>query len=278
MCDTSIPKGFNGFRKKFQKHIPLFYHQSPAENQCPPAAELSEKDMTTNEKYKILHRKLKEFNKENHFRFKTKKMILREQNGILHYAFFTLQKYNAVCELGVKPLYIPSEVANFDLRLSIDLKDLGKCSRFPWGSYGNDEINFTKDIDEILSILEHGGLRWFVQFDSPEACIKTSLNKNFVRKFTINYTASACLRTVALSYLYLGDFENGKRYLLMLLAENEQYAADWYTAHKEQNPYTLQRIEQCKRSLEICETTPERWQSIFENIIIENRIALKLDK
>lgn len=58
---------------------------------------------------------------------------------------------------------------------------------------------------------------------------------------------------------------------------NEQYTADWYTAHKEQNPYTLQQIERCKCCLEICETAPERWQDIFENIIAKNRIALELD-
>ena len=43
------------------------------------------------------------------------------------------------------------------------------------------------------------------------------------------------------------------------------------------NKSTYMFIWNFKCCLEVCETAPERWQDIFENIVAENRIALKLD-
>lgn len=65
--------------------------------------------LSSNERQKILRRKLKDFNKQNGFRFVTSRIVLREQNNIVQYISFIIKQGFMTADVVTQPLYIEAE-------------------------------------------------------------------------------------------------------------------------------------------------------------------------
>lgn len=228
--------------------------------------------LSSNERQKILRRKLKDFNKQNGFRFVTSRIVLREQNNIVQYISFIIKQGFMTADVVTQPLYIEAE--SYILNVCFRINHLRKGKKRHWAEFHQSEEEFCLDVDEIIDILQNEGLRWFEYSQTPEALIQMSLDKNL--EITQGYNIHARLYTVAMSYLYIGDTEKGIMYL-------EKYIDELIEYRKTINNGTLtesdkMRIDNLLQWLDLAKNTPERLPEIFKGIIARTRLALKLDK
>ena len=209
-------------------------------------------ELSINEKRKIIRNEFKQF------KFIKPNILLRERNNILQYLQFKLKAGYMNCDIVSQPLYIPS--ATFNLSISTGIQFLGNRMRLGWGKFDRTEKEFSLDVQDMLQIISTGGMKWFEAMGVPENLIQNTLDKSF--KLTQGYAPVLRLRTVAMSYLYLGHIDEGILYMGKLMSEYSQYP---------NSEACVNSIPECQRWIDMAKNHPEELPSAFATIVAQTR-------
>ena len=228
----------------------------------------------------------KELNAKNQARKLTKKMISDEFNGLLkdngfikyesnvyikvsadiiQNITFELPPVGFTCAIAMQPLYIKDHAETTFLHLTFG----NRLSRFKiiqkeWWSY-DDPIRGITEIRELLNI---NGFPWFRQYGTPDGIIDFMTKEKLQEYGFIAFREFHQKKYLGFSLLYTGHIDEGIQSLQDMLNEITENAVEWMKEYKRQIIELIDRIIE----------NPSDIKRIMENIIQENRIALKILK
>lgn len=231
-----------------------------------------EYDIESKAKRKILRTVFKEFNSENSFKFIKPTLLLRDNNDIIQYFDFHIGPGRLICDIVVQPLYVPNE--GFCVELSERLSRIGSPIRSTWGKCNGSEEEYTENVKDMLNIISSEGLKWFDKVSSPEKIIYEVSKPNGTRIFG---PCPPVVRSkiIGLSYLYLGDTKSALPYLeehIQIRSEKFEGVSDYVIEHWNSV------IEEYKEWIHLAKNDKNLLNKRFNQIILNNRRKLKLDK
>ena len=229
-------------------------------------------DIESKSKRKILRTAFKEFNSENSFKFIKPSLLLRDNHDIIQYFDFHIAPGRLICDIVVQPLYVPA--TGFCVELSERLSRIGSPTRFPWGKCNGSEEEYTENVKDMLNIISFDGLKWFDKVSSPEKIIHEVAKPNGERIFGPCPPVTRS-KIIGLSYLYLGDTESALPYLeehIQIRSTKIEGVSDFVIE------YRKAVVNEYKEWIHIAKNSKDLLTERFNQIILDNRIKLKLDK
>ena len=182
--------------------------------------------------------------------------------NIIRNITFELGSTGFTCWVAMQPLYVKEYTPSVYLHLSFGKR----LSRFrvvkrEWWPYDDA----TRGILEIKELLEKNGLPWFDQYGTPEGIVKF-ISHGKVDQYGIWLDRFDQQQYLGFSLLYLGRTNYGVRVLKRMLKGIGKDSADFIKDYRTQINQLIERIEE----------HPEDVKKILDDIVQENRAALKI--
>jgi len=157
----------------------------------------------------LIHNRIADCMKQNGFRrYKTKLCYYRIRGDVLSFILFNTKSYGYECGAYIQPLYIPCPVLSLDYGDTVERMEWAEREKYSlWTDYSEEKLR--ENMENIRRYCAEKVFMWLEEIGSPQG-IRTHILEERSRIFcppVRRYEA------MAYSSLYLGDMENGKRYL-----------------------------------------------------------------
>jgi hypothetical protein len=218
--------------------------------------------MDKKELRKLIRSEFDVFLKGSGFSRRREGVYVRVIEDVIHNISFEMGSIGFTCAVAMQPLYVKEHKATAFLQLTFGNR-LGrfKVTRNEWWPYDEPE----KGLAEIKRLLNENGLPWFERYGTPEGIIDF-ITSGKVEEYGLWLNRYHQNRYLGFSLLYIGRTEEGIRALRDMLGEIGGEAVEWMQGYKTQIMEFIDEIGEC----------PDKGVEAFDNIVRDNRIALKI--
>lgn len=216
--------------------------------------------MDKKELRKLIRAEFDEFLKDLDFTRKSEGVYVKINENIIYNISFELGSIGFTCAVAMQPLYIKDHTPVLSLSFGNRLSRF-KIVQREWWPY-NEPV---KGIAEIKELLNKNGLPWFKQYGTSEGIIDFISNGK-IKEYGFWFNEFHQQQYLGFSLLNSGRTDEGIKSLQDMLNEIKNGAVEWMKEYKMQTIELIDRIKEC----------PDDIKMIFDNIVQENRIALKI--